>query len=130
MKSTKHPSSARLERRHSRRFSCGPRRLRRHLLGLSRSRRDGNGPAAKNRDAVKPRDFTAPEFRVEGREDELHRLISQGAAKSFHGSEYMLEWENKLSPQQIDDVLRTRDCPRRSVARSQLHGRRSSRPRA
>ena len=66
---------------------------------------DGKGPSAKHVDGVKPRDFTAPEFRVEGREDELHRIISQGAAKSFHGSQYMLEWGNKLSPQQIDDVV-------------------------
>jgi cytochrome c oxidase cbb3-type subunit 2/cytochrome c oxidase cbb3-type subunit I/II len=65
---------------------------------------DGNGPSAKNID-VKPRDFTSPEFRIDGREEELHRIISQGAAKSFHGSQYMLEWGNKLSRQQIDDVL-------------------------
>jgi mono/diheme cytochrome c family protein len=66
---------------------------------------DGNGPSAKSIDGVKPRDFTAPDFRIEGREDEVHRIISQGAAKAFHGSEYMLEWGNKLSPQQIDDVV-------------------------
>ena len=66
---------------------------------------DGNGPSAKNIDGVKPRDFTDPEFRVEGREDELHRIISKGAAKSFHGSEYMLEWGNNLSPRQVRDVV-------------------------
>jgi mono/diheme cytochrome c family protein len=66
---------------------------------------DGNGPSAKAIDGVKPRDFTDPDFRIEGREAELHRTISLGAEKSFHGSEYMLEWGNKLSPQQIDDVV-------------------------
>ena len=66
---------------------------------------DGNGPSAKNIDGVKPRNFTAADFQIEGREKELHQIISQGAAKSFHGSEYMLEWGNKLSPQQIDDVV-------------------------
>jgi mono/diheme cytochrome c family protein len=66
---------------------------------------DGNGPSAKSLEGAKPRDFTAPEFRVEGREDELHRIIHEGAAKAFHGSRYMLEWGNKLSPQQIDDVI-------------------------
>jgi mono/diheme cytochrome c family protein len=66
---------------------------------------DGKGPSAASIDGVKPRDFTAPDFRVSGREAEVHRIISQGASKSFHGSEYMLEWGNKLSPQQIDDVI-------------------------
>jgi mono/diheme cytochrome c family protein len=66
---------------------------------------DGKGPSAASIDGVKPRDFTAPDFRITGREAELHRVISQGAAKAFHGSEYMLEWGNKLSPQQINDVI-------------------------
>jgi mono/diheme cytochrome c family protein len=54
---------------------------------------------------VKPRDFTAPEYQIEGREEELRKTISLGAERSFHGSKYMLEWGNKLSPQQIDDVV-------------------------
>ena len=66
---------------------------------------DGEGPAAKHLDGTEPRDFTAPDFRVEGREDEVHRIISEGAAKAFHGSKHMLEWGNKLSPQQIDDII-------------------------
>jgi mono/diheme cytochrome c family protein len=66
---------------------------------------DGNGPSVASLDGVKPRNFTAPDFRIAGREAEVHGIISQGAAKSFHGSEYMLEWGNKLSPQQIDDVV-------------------------
>jgi mono/diheme cytochrome c family protein len=66
---------------------------------------DGKGPAAQNIEGVKPRDFTAPDYRIEGREEEVHQIISQGAAKSFHGSKYMLEWGNTLSPQQIDDVV-------------------------
>jgi mono/diheme cytochrome c family protein len=66
---------------------------------------DGNGPSAMNIAGVKPRDFTAPEYQIEGREEELRKTISLGAARAFHGSEYMLEWGNKLSPQQIDDVV-------------------------
>jgi mono/diheme cytochrome c family protein len=66
---------------------------------------DGKGPAAAGLEGTKPRDFTAAEFRIEGREAEVHRIISEGAAKSFHGSNYMFEWGNKLSPQQIDDVI-------------------------
>jgi mono/diheme cytochrome c family protein len=65
---------------------------------------DGKGPAARN---VKPppRDFTSPEFEIEGREEEVYRTISQGAAASFHGSAFMPEWGTKLTPQQIRDVM-------------------------
>jgi mono/diheme cytochrome c family protein len=66
---------------------------------------NGEGPSAKNLQGTKPRDFTAADFQIEGREAELHRSISEGAAKAFHGSEFMLEWGTKLSPQQIDDVI-------------------------
>jgi mono/diheme cytochrome c family protein len=65
----------------------------------------GNGPAAAGIEGTKPRDFTASDYKITGREVEVHEIISQGAAKSFHGSEYMLEWGNKLTPRQIDDVV-------------------------
>jgi hypothetical protein len=31
--------------------------------------------------------------------------ISEGAAKSFHGSESMIAWKGSLTPQQIRDVM-------------------------
>jgi len=65
----------------------------------------GDGPSAKSLEGQKPRDFTAAGYQIEGREAEVHEIISLGAAKAFHGSEYMVEWGNKLSPQQIDDVV-------------------------
>ena len=64
----------------------------------------GDGPAAAGME-VKPRDFTAKEFSVAGREEEVYRTISEGAAKSFHGSESMLSWKGSLTPQQIRDVM-------------------------
>lgn len=66
---------------------------------------DGQGPAAKNLVGVKPRDFTSMDFIIEGREEEVHRVIFEGAAKTFHGSPYMPEWKTSLSHQQIMDVL-------------------------
>jgi mono/diheme cytochrome c family protein len=65
---------------------------------------NGKGPAARNVDPP-PRDFTSPEFRIAGREEEVYRTISQGAAAAFHGSAYMPEWGTRLSPQQIRDVM-------------------------
>ncbi len=64
----------------------------------------GDGPAAASL-KVKPRDFTAASFSVTGREEEVYRTISEGAAKSFHGSESMLSWKGSLTPQQIRDVM-------------------------
>ena len=66
---------------------------------------DGQGPAAKNLVGVKPRDFTAKDFRIEGREQEVRRTIFEGAAKTFHGSPYMPEWKTALAHQQILDVI-------------------------
>ena len=66
---------------------------------------NGKGPAAANLGDTKPRDFTSPQFKIEGREQEVYRTIALGAAKSFHGSEYMIEWQTALSPQQILDVM-------------------------
>jgi mono/diheme cytochrome c family protein len=65
---------------------------------------NGKGPAARNV-SPPPRDFTSPEFRIEGREDEVARVITQGAAAAIHGSAYMPEWGTRLSPQQIRDVI-------------------------
>jgi mono/diheme cytochrome c family protein len=42
---------------------------------------------------------------IKGREDEVYEIIRTGAASSFHGSEYMLNWGTKLSPQQIKDLV-------------------------
>jgi mono/diheme cytochrome c family protein len=66
---------------------------------------NGQGPAAVNLPGNKPRDFTSSEFVIEGREDAVYEVIRTGAASSFHGSEYMLEWGTKLSPQQMKDVI-------------------------
>jgi mono/diheme cytochrome c family protein len=66
---------------------------------------NGKGPAAANVPGAKPRDFTAPGFVVAGREKEVAATVTRGAAASFHGSEYMLEWGTKLSPQQISDIV-------------------------
>jgi mono/diheme cytochrome c family protein len=65
---------------------------------------DGKGPAARNV-TPPPRDFTNPEFRIDGREEEVYRTISMGAAAAFHGSAYMPAWGTQLSPQQIRDVM-------------------------
>jgi len=64
----------------------------------------GDGPAAAGM-KVKPRDFTTQNFSVAGREEEVYRTISEGAAKSFHGSELMIAWKGSLTPQQIRDVM-------------------------
>jgi mono/diheme cytochrome c family protein len=66
---------------------------------------DGQGPAAAKIPGTKPRDFTASDYVIEGREDEIYQVISSGAASSIHGSEYMLEWGTKLQPQQMKDVI-------------------------
>ncbi|MFN7953276.1 MAG: c-type cytochrome [bacterium] len=66
---------------------------------------DGKGPVATYLDPPKPRDFTSPEFKIEGREDELVNFISLGAAKAMHGSPYMPEWATRLNPQQIRDTV-------------------------
>jgi mono/diheme cytochrome c family protein len=66
---------------------------------------DGKGPAAASLPDPKPRDFTNPEFKIAGREEEIARTIHQGAASSIHGSKYMQEWGTELSPQQIRDVV-------------------------
>lgn len=65
---------------------------------------DGKGPATKNMEPP-PRDFTSPDFVIEGREEEVYRAISMGAAEAFHGSAYMPEWGTRLSEQQIRDVM-------------------------
>jgi mono/diheme cytochrome c family protein len=65
---------------------------------------DGRGPGAP-REGVRPRDFTSPEFVIEGREEEIAQTIAKGAAASFHGSPLMIEWGNRLSPEQIRDVV-------------------------
>jgi mono/diheme cytochrome c family protein len=66
---------------------------------------EGNGPAAKNVTDAKVRNFRSPEFVFEGGEDAVYRAISEGAAKAFHGSPYMPEWDTAFSPQQIRDVM-------------------------
>lgn len=66
---------------------------------------NGKGPAAKNLVDAKPRDFTRPDFVIEGREERIYRNIALGAAKAYHGPSYMPEWQTSLSPQQIRDVM-------------------------
>lgn len=66
---------------------------------------DGSGPAAGNVGEPKPRDFTSAAFVIEGREQEIAGIISQGAKAAMHGSAYMVEWGSRLSPQQIQDVV-------------------------
>jgi cbb3-type cytochrome c oxidase subunit III len=66
---------------------------------------DGQGPAANTLEGAKPRDFTSAAFVIEGREDEVARTISVGAAASFHGSPLMPAWSSQLPPQQIRDVV-------------------------
>jgi mono/diheme cytochrome c family protein len=65
---------------------------------------NGKGPAGVNLDPP-PRDFTAPTFRIEGREEEVYRAIYLGPAQAFHGSPNMPEWGTRLSEQQIRDVM-------------------------
>lgn len=67
---------------------------------------DGKGPAAATlKDKKRPRDFTNPDFVIEGREKEVERAIALGPAEAFHGSPFMPEWSSRLSPQQIRDVV-------------------------
>ena len=54
---------------------------------------------------MKPRDFTSDAFVIDGREEEVQGIISEGAAKALHGSPYMVEWSYRLTPQQIRDVV-------------------------
>ena len=65
---------------------------------------DGNGPAGVNLEP-RPRDFTSPAFQIEGREEEVFRSISLGAAQAFHGSPNMPDWGSRLTTQQIRDVM-------------------------
>ena len=53
----------------------------------------------------KPRDFTSPAFKIEGREEEVYRAIYLGPAEAFHGSPNMPDWGSRLSEQQIRDVM-------------------------
>lgn len=66
---------------------------------------DGTGPAAENLEGPTPRDFTSPEFVIDGREDEIFQIISLGAEEAIHGSPYMLKWADNFSPQQIRDLI-------------------------
>jgi mono/diheme cytochrome c family protein len=66
---------------------------------------DGQGPAAATLKEKRPRDFTNPEFVIEGREEEIERTVALGPAAAFHGSSFMPEWSSRLSPQQIRDVV-------------------------
>lgn len=63
----------------------------------------GDGPAAAGRDPA-PRDFTAG-YVIEGREEEVARIIALGPEAAFHGSPDMPAWARRLSPQQIRDVV-------------------------
>lgn len=66
---------------------------------------DGNGPVVQFLGGVKPRDFTATTFVIDGREDAIAEFITVGAAQAAHGSQYMPEWASRLSPQQIRDTV-------------------------
>jgi mono/diheme cytochrome c family protein len=66
---------------------------------------DGKGPYAKNVTGPRPRDFTSPEFVIEGREDVIYRVIASGAADAIHGSEAMRGWGANFTPQQIHDLI-------------------------
>lgn len=66
---------------------------------------DGQGPAAANLEGPAPRDFTSPEFTIEGREDEIARTIARGAEASFHGSPLMPEWGSSLSERQVRGLV-------------------------
>jgi mono/diheme cytochrome c family protein len=65
----------------------------------------GDGPAAAHLPGNKPRNFTSPKFVIKGREKDVAHTITVGAAESIHGSQYMLAWGTRLTPQQIQDVL-------------------------
>ena len=66
---------------------------------------NGEGPAVATLREKRPRDFTDPEFVIEGREEEVERVVALGPAAAFHGSSFMPEWSSRLSPQQIRDVV-------------------------
>ncbi len=66
---------------------------------------DGAAPAAMKLGETKARDFTSTEFKIDGREDEIYRVIATGAEETIHGSKYMIEWSTKLTPQQINDII-------------------------
>lgn len=66
---------------------------------------DGKGPATRKFPDPQPRDFTSPDFVIEGREDEIARTIALGPEAAFHGSPQMPAWGSQLSPQQIRDVI-------------------------
>jgi mono/diheme cytochrome c family protein len=68
---------------------------------------------------VKPRDFTSKDFIIEGREEEVHRTIFEGAAKTFHGSPYMPEWKTALSHQQTLDVVEYLKTFKKSIPKGQ-----------
>jgi mono/diheme cytochrome c family protein len=65
---------------------------------------DGKGPAGVNLKPP-PRDFTSPDFKIAGREEEVFRAIYLGPAQAFHGSPSMPDWGSRLSEQQIRDVM-------------------------
>jgi len=66
---------------------------------------DGRGPVAAKLGEKTPRDFTSSEFKIQGREAEINRVISIGAEDAIHGSKYMIEWSSKLTQQQINDII-------------------------
>lgn len=66
---------------------------------------NGQGPAAATLHDKRPRDFTDPEFVIQGREAEIERVVALGPAAAFHGSSFMPEWASRLSRQQIRDVV-------------------------
>ncbi len=66
---------------------------------------DGRGPASSDLQDPRPRDFTSPEFVIDGREEEIARTIAMGAEASFHGSSFMPAWGSQLSQQQIQDLI-------------------------
>ena len=66
---------------------------------------DGRGPASSDLQDPRPRDFTSPDFVIEGREEEVARTIRLGAEASFHGSAFMPAWGSQLSDQQIWDLI-------------------------
>ncbi len=73
--------------------------------GCHGAKGDGQGPVAAYLADPKPRDFTSSKFVIDGREAELEKFVSLGAAAAMHGSIYMPEWASRLSPQQIKDTV-------------------------
>lgn len=66
---------------------------------------DGKGPYSDQIEGLKPRDFTSPEFIIDGREDTIYRVISSGAAEAIHGSNSMRGWGVSFAPQRIHDLI-------------------------